>query len=83
MKNDHRFFKDESDTYEQLTWEESELNYGKGSVIGYDSTDMVCLMKTSVLGDGCMRNYLFKRIISQRDLKGLATSGIVGLSPSG
>lgn len=47
MKNDHRFFKDESDTYEQLTWEESELNYGKGSVIGYDSTDMVCLMKTS------------------------------------
>ena len=45
MKNDHRFYKDESNTYEQLTWEESELNYGKGSVIGYDSTDMVCLMK--------------------------------------
>jgi hypothetical protein len=44
MKNDHRFFKDESNTYEQLTWEESELNYGKGSVIGYDSTDQVCLM---------------------------------------
>lgn len=30
-----------------------------------------------------MRNYLFKRVTSQRDLKGLATSGIVGLSPSG
>jgi hypothetical protein len=47
MKNDHRFYKHESDTYQQLTTEESQLNYGKGSVIGYDSTDMVCLMKSS------------------------------------
>ena len=83
MKNDHKFVADDSDTYKQLSDEPSELNYGKGSVIGYDSKDQVCLMKDSELGDGCMTDYLFKNIVAQRDLKGLATSGIVGLSPSG
>ena len=52
-------------------------------MIGYDSKDEVCLMKDSELGDGCMTDYLFKNIVAQRDLKGLATAGIVGLSPSG
>ena len=53
------------------------------AVIGYDSKDDVCLMKDSELGDGCMTDYLFKNIVAQKDLKGLATAGIVGLSPSG
>ena len=83
MKNDHKFVPDDSESYKQLSFSKSELNYGKGSVIGYDSKDMVCLMKDSELGDGCMKDYLFKTIVQQRDLKGLATAGIIGLSPSG
>ena len=64
MKNDHKFVADDSDSYKQLSDEPSELNYGKGSVIGYDSKDMVCLMKDSSMGDGCMSDYLFKNIVA-------------------
>ena len=39
MKNDHKFSADHSDSYMQLSDEPTELNYGKGSVIGYDSKD--------------------------------------------
>ena len=68
MKNDHKFTADNSESYMQLSDEPTELNYGKGSVIGYDSKDQVCLTKDSKLGDGCMTDYLFKNIVLQKDL---------------
>jgi len=42
----------------------------------------VCLSRSSVLGNGCMLDYKFKSIVSQKDLRGLAGAGIIGLSPS-
>jgi hypothetical protein len=41
------------------------------------------MTKDSTLGDGCMTEYLFKNIVLQKDLQGLAAAGIIGLSPSG
>ena len=39
-------------------------------------------MKNSEEGHGCMDNYLFKNVVAQHDLSGLAAAGIIGLSPS-
>jgi hypothetical protein len=36
----------------------------------------------STLGNGCMSNYKFKTVYNQKDLSGLGSSGIVGLSPT-
>ena len=57
------------------------LNYGRGSVMGYDTTDQVCLSKESTNGNGCMQNFKFKSVVYQEDLSGLAGAGLVGLSP--
>lgn len=58
------------------------LAYGRGMVLGYDSTDQVCLTKHSKVGNGCMEDYLFKSVVYQEQLGGLAGAGLVGLSPS-
>lgn len=71
-----------STTFEQLTPNFSSLFYGKGMVIGYDTTDQLCLTQNSTVGNGCMENYHFKSIVYQEDLDGLATAGIIGLAPS-
>ena len=58
------------------------MHYGKGSVIGYDATDEVCMKNDSTKGNGCMEDYLFKAVVYQEDLGGLAGAGLVGLAPS-
>lgn len=50
--------------------------------MGFNVNDEICLSKTSSRGNGCMFDYLFKSVIYQRDLGGLAGSGLVGLAPS-
>ena len=71
-----------STTFEQLTPNFSSLFYGKGMVLGYDTTDQLCLTRNSTIGNGCMEDYHFKSIVYQEDLDGLATAGIIGLAPS-
>jgi hypothetical protein len=80
--NSKKFNFDKSSSFMQLTPYLSHLGYGKGHVWGYDSTDQVCLNHDSVIGNGCMEDYLFKLVVNQRDLEGLAGSGLIGLSPS-
>lgn len=82
MANEHKFEYYKSDTF-QCAWDHvSVLRYGKGTVYGYDSTDQVCITADGVLGNGCMPDYLFKSVVGQRELEGLAGAGIIGLSPS-
>jgi len=72
----------ESTSFTQVSPELSTLRYGRGQVYGYDSRDQICLNEESTIGHGCMDNYLFKSVVYQRDLQGLAGAGIIGLSPS-
>lgn len=81
--NTNRFNPSESSSFKQLNMKQTALNYGIGSVYGYDASDTVCLDKKSVVGNGCMENYLFKAVVGQRDLNGFVGSGLIGLSPSG
>lgn len=82
MANQHKFHYSQSKTFTPLTNQPSVLRYGKGSVVGIDSEDQVCITPDGTLGRGCMANYLFKTVFGQRDLDGLAGAGIIGLSPS-
>ncbi len=50
--------------------------------MGYDSRDTVCLNKDSTPGNGCMSDYLFKTVMWEKDLEGLAGAGLIGLAPS-
>lgn len=54
----------------------NDLHYGSGDVYGFLSTDSVCIKP-----DKCASDFLFMTVVKADDLKGLATSGIVGLSP--
>jgi len=40
------------------------------------------MKKDSTRGNGCMEDYLFKAVVFQEDLGGLAGAGLVGLAPS-
>ena len=82
MANDHKFHSERSTTYSQISESISVLQYGKGTVYGYNSLDDVCIKPDGDYGDGCMPQYLFKSVVGQRDLQGLAGAGIIGLSPS-
>jgi hypothetical protein len=55
--------------------------YGQGTVWGYDTTDQVCLNQNSEIGNGCMEDYLFKSVVKQNALGGLAGAGLIGLAP--
>jgi len=80
--NPNKFDFANSTTFKQLTPYISNLSYGMGSVWGFDTTDQVCLNEDSVIGNGCMADYLFKTVVEQKDLSGLAGAGLIGLSPS-
>ena len=80
--NQNKFQSFDSRSFHQKTTDVSSLHYGKGSVIGYDATDEVCMKKDSTSGNGCMEDYLFKAVVYQEDLGGLAGAGLVGLAPS-
>ena len=54
-----------------------------GQIWGYDSTDTICLNPESVVGNGCMEDYLFKTVIKEKDLEGIQASGLIGLAPNG
>lgn len=82
MANEHKFHSQRSTTFTQIRDDISILRYGKGTVFGYDSYDDVCIKPDGDYGDGCMPNYLFKTVVGQHDLQGLAGAGIIGLSPS-
>jgi len=79
--NPAHFKSDKSNTFRQKTSKLSMLNYGRGSVMGYDTTDQICLNKDSANGNGCMQNFKFKSVLYQEDLSGLAGAGLIGLSP--
>jgi len=80
--NPKKFHHSKSLSYKQRSQHLSTLRYGRGQVWGYDTSDQVCLNKNSVIGNGCMSDYLFKTVINQRDLDGLAGAGLIGLSPN-
>jgi len=40
------------------------------------------MSETSTVGNGCMENYLFKSVVYQEQLGGLAGAGLIGLAPS-
>ena len=80
--NPAKFHPHESETFTQLTPTLSELHYGRGSVVGWDTTEQICLTKTSTEGNGCMSNFLMKTIVGQQDLGGLHGAGLIGLAPS-
>ena len=61
--NPHKFDVANSTTFKQTENKLSSLNYGRGMVTGYDTTDTVCLAKTSTVGNGCMENFKFKSIV--------------------
>jgi len=65
-----------------MSYQVSELRYGKGAVWGFDAIDQVCVQPQGRIGDGCMADYHFKAVTRQEDLEGLAGAGIIGLSPS-
>lgn len=65
-----------------MTSKLSELNYGRGTAIGWDSKDTICLRPESTVGHGCMEDFLFKNIIYQESLSGLHGAGLIGLAPS-
>ena len=60
----------------------TSLHYGRGMVSGYNSRDEICLLYSSTLGNGCMSDYLFKAVVYQEQLGGLAGSGLIGLAPN-
>lgn len=82
MANQHKFNTLQSTSFRQLSDHVSVLRYGKGTVYGYDSADQVCITPHGRIGNGCMADYLFKSVVGQRDLEGLAGAGIIGLAPS-
>ena len=79
--NPAHFYSGRSSSFRQLTASLSMLNYGRGSVMGYDTTDQICLNPDSSIGNGCMEDFKFKSIVYQQDLEGLAGAGLIGLSP--
>ena len=81
--NPNKFHFKDSKTFQQQDNELSTLRYGQGQIWGFDTTDQVCLAKDSVIGNGCMEDYLFKTVVNQEALGGLWTSGLIGLAPSG
>lgn len=82
MANGHKFDFRQSNTFRQLSNQVTELRYGKGAVYGLSATDQVCIDPKGSIGRGCMEDYLFKAVVGQNDLEGLAGAGIIGLSPS-
>lgn len=80
--NRNLFSSNQSASFKQMTPKLSQLNYGKGTVVGWDTKDQVCLNEQSTFGHGCMSDYLFKSVVYQEDLGGLASSGLIGLAPS-
>jgi len=77
-----RFDSRKSTSFKQLENTLSSLRYGRGAVEGFDTNDEVCLNKDSTPGHGCMSDYLWKAVVYQKDLEGLAANGIIGLAPS-
>lgn len=51
--------------------------------MGWDTRDQVCMSKESTKGNGCMEDYLFRSVVYQEELEGLAGAGLIGLAPSG
>lgn len=82
MANEHKFNSHRSTSLIQITDDISVLKYGKGTVFGHNVIDDVCIKPDGDIGDGCMPDYLFKTVVGQKDLHGLAGAGIIGLSPS-
>jgi hypothetical protein len=80
--NQNKFNSWASSTFQVQQAQPRGLYYGIGNVHGIVSKDLVCLTPSSTVGNGCMENYTFMAVTSQQHLSGLATSGIVGLSPS-
>lgn len=80
--NPKKFDSHASPSFKQLELTQSSLHYGKGAVYGFDTTDQVCLTKDSTIGHGCMADYLFKSVVHQDSLEGLAGAGLIGLAPS-
>lgn len=80
--NPEKFHYDHSMSFIQASPKISNLRYGRGAVWGYDSYDTVCLSEQSTIGNGCMENYLFKSVVYQEELGGLAGAGLIGLAPS-
>ena len=80
--NSHRFNHTASDSFNQLSPRIKTLHYGRGTIVGYDVTDQVCLTPTSTVGNGCMQNFRFRDVIYQEALGGLAGAGLVGLAPT-
>ena len=63
--NPEKFFFEKSTSFKQKSSDVSMLAYVRGMVLGYDSTDQVCLTKHSKVGNGCMEDYLFKSVVYQ------------------
>ena len=80
--NPNKFNHTESTSYQCVNPDLQILMYGKGTILGYDSTDQVCLTPNSTIGNGCMENYKFRDVVYQEYLDGLAGSGLVGLAPT-
>jgi len=80
--NPEKFHFDHSTSFIQNSSKISTLRYGRGEVWGYDSHDTICLSEESTIGNGCMENYLFKSVVYQEGLGGLAGAGLIGLAPS-
>jgi hypothetical protein len=78
-----KFAHSESSTFKQQSYRLSTLKYGMGQIWGYDSTDTICLNPDSVVGNGCMEDFLFKTVVKEKDLEGIAASGLIGLAPNG
>lgn len=66
-----------SDSFKVTEDSAKMLNYGSGSVIGYQSNDRVCLNKDMCTDD----KFSFLLVVRQEGLKSLASAGLVGLSP--
>ena len=80
--NPAKFKPKQSPSYQQQTSKLSELNYGRGTAIGWNSKDTICLRPDSTVGHGCMEDFLFMNVIYQELLGGLHGAGLIGLAPS-
>ena len=80
--NPDHFNSRKSRTFKQVSPRLTPLHYGRGEVLGYDTRDQVCLNEDNTLENGCMSDYLFRTVVWEKDLEGLAGAGLIGLAPS-
>ena len=72
------FDTESSDSYFKVSRTPSFIQYGKGSVWGYKSRDVVCLEKNE---GACLKDYNFLSIFTTADLSFMQSDGVLGLAP--